>query len=49
MSMWKVVLADGRRKASEELSLHQIEAALGITDADSAVIQAEATGAAPGH
>ncbi|WP_028958228.1 TerB family tellurite resistance protein [Sulfitobacter sp. 20_GPM-1509m] len=49
MSMWKVVLADGRRKASEELSLHEIEAALGITDADSAVIQAEATGAAPGH
>ncbi len=49
MAMWKVVLADGRRKASEELSLHQIEAALGITDADSAVIQAEATGAAPGH
>lgn len=49
VAMWKVVMADGRRKPSEETSLHQIEAALGITSADSAAIQAEATGAAPGH
>ena len=41
-AMWKVVLADGKRRKLEESMLHQIEAALGITSDDSASMQAAA-------
>ncbi|MFT6023568.1 MAG: putative tellurite resistance protein B-like protein [Ascidiaceihabitans sp.] len=43
-AMWKVVLADGKRRDIEESMLHQIEGALGITPEDSAEMQADATG-----
>lgn len=45
VAMWKVVLADGKRRELEESMLHQIEGALGITPDDSAAMQADATGA----
>ena len=44
MAMWQVLLADGEHAAIEEASLHQIEAALGITPADSADIKTRALG-----
>jgi len=44
MAMWQVLLADGDHAAIEEDVLHQIEAALGITDADSADIKRRALG-----
>ncbi|WP_299691010.1 TerB family tellurite resistance protein [uncultured Tateyamaria sp.] len=44
MAMWQVLLADGEHAAIEEASLHQIEAALGITQADSADIKTRALG-----
>ena len=43
-AMWRVVLADGERDPAEEAALHSIEAALGITDEDSAALQADALG-----
>lgn len=43
-AMWQVVLADGQTKSSEVTVLHQIEAALGITDTDSTALQEEALG-----
>ena len=42
--MWQVLLADGDHAPIEEETLHQIEAALGITPQDSANIQARALG-----
>ena len=44
MAMWQVLLADGEHAAIEEASLHQIEAALGITETDSADIKSRALG-----
>ncbi len=43
-AMWKVLLADGRRREIEESVLHQIEGALGLTPEDSAAVQSMATG-----
>jgi len=43
-SMWKVLLADGEHAAIEETTLHQIEAAMGITPNDSADIKSRALG-----
>lgn len=43
-AMWQVVQADGRTKSSEVSALHQIEAALGISAADSSAVQQEALG-----
>jgi uncharacterized tellurite resistance protein B-like protein len=43
-SMWKVLLADGEHVAIEETTLHQIEAAMGITPDDSADIKSRALG-----
>jgi len=43
-AMWQVLLADGDHAPIEEDTLHQIEAALGITPQDSANIQARALG-----
>lgn len=42
--MWRIVLADGDLDAAEEATLHQIEAALGLTPEDSAQVQAGAQG-----
>ncbi|MEX0311489.1 MAG: TerB family tellurite resistance protein [Tateyamaria sp.] len=44
MAMWQVLLADGEHANIEEEVLHQIEAALGITEADSADIRTRALG-----
>ena len=44
MSMWQVLLADGAQVPIEEDTLHQIEAAMGITPADSADIKTRALG-----
>lgn len=44
-AMWQVVLADGDRDELEEAKLHEIEAALGITEQDSAAARAAALGA----
>ncbi len=44
-AMWQVVLADGERDDLEELKLHEIEAALGLTDDDSAAARNAALGA----
>lgn len=44
LSMWQVLLADGQHAAIEEDSLHQIDAAMGITPADSADIKTRALG-----
>ncbi|WP_299150360.1 TerB family tellurite resistance protein [uncultured Tateyamaria sp.] len=44
LSMWQVLLADGEHAAIEEDSLHQIEAAMGITPTDSADIKTRALG-----
>ena len=44
MAMWQVLLADGDHARIEEDVLHQIEAALGITDSDSAAIRTRALG-----
>ncbi len=43
-AMWQVLLADGEHAAIEEATLHDIEAALGITPKDSADIKARALG-----
>lgn len=43
-SMWQVLLADGDHAPIEEDTLHQIEAALGITPADSADIKSRMLG-----
>ncbi len=45
-AMWDVALADGERAEIEEVVLHEVEAALGITGEDSALIQSSATGSA---
>lgn len=42
--MWQVLLADGEHAAIEEATLHQIEAAIGITPQDSASIKTRALG-----
>lgn len=44
MAMWQVMLADGEQVPIEEDTLHQIEAALGITPDDSADIKTRALG-----
>jgi uncharacterized tellurite resistance protein B-like protein len=44
LAMWQVILADGVHAAIEEATLHQIEAAMGITPDDSADIKARALG-----
>lgn len=44
LSMWSVVLADGEHAAIEETTLHQVEAAMGITPEDSLDIKARALG-----
>lgn len=44
IAMWQVLLADGEHAAIEEATLHQIEAALGITENDSADIKTRALG-----
>lgn len=41
-AMWKVTLADGFRDDKEEAKLHEIEAALGLTEEDSANARAVA-------
>ncbi|MEL6563162.1 MAG: TerB family tellurite resistance protein [Pseudomonadota bacterium] len=46
LAMWQVLLADGEHAAIEEASLHQIEAVLGITPADSVDIKSRALGEA---
>lgn len=38
-AMWQVVLADGSADAAEIAALHEIEAALGISDDDSETLQ----------
>jgi len=43
-AMWQVLLADGEHAAIEEATLHEIEAALGITPEDSADIKSRALG-----
>ena len=43
-SMWQVLLADGDHGSMEEDTLHQIEAAMDITPADSADIKARVLG-----
>ena len=43
-SMWNVLLADGDHAAIEEATLHQIEAAIGITPEDSADIKSRVLG-----
>ena len=43
-AMWQVLLSDGHSAEIEEATLHQIEAALGITSEDSETIQARALG-----
>lgn len=43
-SMWTVVLADGEHAEIEEATLHQIEAAIGITPKDSIEIKKRALG-----
>ncbi|MEM6309136.1 MAG: TerB family tellurite resistance protein [Pseudomonadota bacterium] len=43
-AMWQVVLADGIRVAAEEIRLHEIERALGISTQDSAAAEAAALG-----
>jgi len=43
-AMWQVVVCDGHSAEIEEATLHQIEAALGITPDDSATIQARTLG-----
>ncbi|MFL4471930.1 TerB family tellurite resistance protein [Tateyamaria armeniaca] len=44
LSMWQVLLADGDHAEIEEATLHQIEAAIGITPEDSANIKSRALG-----
>lgn len=44
LAMWQVLLADGEHAAIEESTLHQIEAAMGITPEDSAAIKSRALG-----
>lgn len=44
LAMWQVLLADGEHAPIEEATLHQIEAAMGITAADSADIKSRALG-----
>ena len=44
LAMWTVVLADGEYAAIEETTLHQIEAAMGITPEDSIDIKSRALG-----
>lgn len=44
LAMWQVLLADDEHAAIEEATLHQIEAAMGITPADSDEIKARALG-----
>jgi uncharacterized tellurite resistance protein B-like protein len=44
LAMWQVLLADGDHDTIEEVVLHQIEAALGITPGDSADIKSRALG-----
>jgi len=44
LAMWQVVLADGAHAEIEETTLHQIEAAIGITPEDSASIKSRALG-----
>lgn len=44
LAMWSVVLADGQHAEIEEATLHQIEAAIGITPEDSTEIKARALG-----
>ena len=44
MAMWQVLLADGEQVPIEEDTLHQIEAAMGITPDDSADIKTRALG-----
>ncbi|MEP4249367.1 TerB family tellurite resistance protein [Tateyamaria sp.] len=43
-AMWAVMLADGELVAIEEATLHQIEAAIGITPEDSVEIKKRALG-----
>ena len=43
-AMWQVVLADGERDDLEEATLHEIEAALGLSAEDSAAARAVALG-----
>ena len=44
LSMWQVILADGEHAEIEEATLHQIEAAIGITPEDSLGIKSRALG-----
>lgn len=43
-AMWQVVLADGERDDLEESTLHEIEAAMGLSAADSAAARTSALG-----
>ena len=45
LGMWQVMLADGELAEIEEATLHQIEAAIGLTAEDSATIKTRALGA----
>ena len=43
-AMWRIALADGTCDDSEKAALHEIEAALGITEEDSTALQNAAIG-----
>lgn len=48
-AMWQVLLADGDHDPLEEVVLHQIETALGITPEDSVALKDAAIGSTPSN